>query len=91
MLQLFHLDVAKLDLDVAFAIASHVYCKYMFEMFHLFQTYVASVSSRCCKSRSRCCICCNGYIASVCSKMFHLFQTYVLIVSSGCCKSRCFG
>ena len=27
-------------------------CKYMFQIFHLFQTYVATVLSGCCKSRS---------------------------------------
>ena len=31
-------------------------------MFQLFQINVLSVSSGCCKSRSRYCICCNGYI-----------------------------
>jgi hypothetical protein len=35
--------------------------KCMFQVFHMFQTHVASVSSRCCKSRSRCCICCYDY------------------------------
>jgi hypothetical protein len=42
-------------------------------MFHLFQTYNASVLSRCC-------ICCSGYM--------HMFQTYVLIVSV-CCNRCC--
>jgi hypothetical protein len=35
-------------------------------MFHLFQTHVASVLSGCC-------ICCNGYVANVCSKCFICF------------------
>jgi hypothetical protein len=26
----------------------HVYCKCMFQMFHLFQTYIATILSRCC-------------------------------------------
>jgi hypothetical protein len=30
-------------------------------MFQMFQMYVTSVSYECCKSRSRCCICCNSY------------------------------
>jgi hypothetical protein len=37
------MDVAKADLDVAYvAMAIHVCCKYLFRMFHLRQTYVAS-------------------------------------------------
>jgi hypothetical protein len=56
MLQVFHIDVAKVDRNVAMTI--HVCCKRLFQMFHLFfQTYVASVfigmlyifSRKCCK------------------------------------------
>jgi hypothetical protein len=37
MLQVFHLDVVKVNRDVAYvAIAIHVCCKYLFQMFHLF-------------------------------------------------------
>jgi hypothetical protein len=45
MLQVFHMDVAKRDRDVAYvAMVVHVCCKRPFQMFHLpFQTYVASV------------------------------------------------
>ena len=45
MLQLFHLDVAKVNQDVAYVFAMVVYvcCKRLSPMFHLFfQTYVAS-------------------------------------------------
>jgi hypothetical protein len=50
--------VAKVDHDVAYvAMAIHVCFKY---------TYVASVLSRCCKSRSGCCI----YIYTCCKRMF---------------------
>jgi hypothetical protein len=35
-------------------------CKRMFQVFQMFQRYVASISYGCCKSRSRCCICFNG-------------------------------
>jgi hypothetical protein len=35
-------DVAKVDLDIIIAMAIHVCCKYIFRMFHLLQTYVAS-------------------------------------------------
>jgi hypothetical protein len=41
MFQVFLMDVAKVDGDVAMAI--YVCCKSLFKMFHLFQTYVASV------------------------------------------------
>jgi hypothetical protein len=41
--------------DVAYVlVAIHICCKWLFKMFHLFQTYVASVLS------GRC-ICCSGY------------------------------
>jgi hypothetical protein len=46
MLQVFHLDVAKVDLDVAYVFATD------FKGFQVFQTYVASVSAVldvCCK------------------------------------------
>jgi hypothetical protein len=41
----FHMDVAKVDQDVAYvAMGGHVCCKRLFLMFHLFfQTHVASV------------------------------------------------
>jgi hypothetical protein len=77
--QVFRMDVAKVDSDVAMTI--HVCCKNFLKMFHLFQTYVASVITRCC-------ICCNGYVVSVYSKCFIYFQTHVAIVSSECCKSK---
>jgi uncharacterized membrane protein (DUF485 family) len=45
MLQVFHLDVAKVDLDIAYvAMAIHA-------CFICFQTYVSNVSSKCFKSR----------------------------------------
>jgi hypothetical protein len=49
-------------------------------MFYLFQTHVSS-------ALSRCCICCNDYVANVCSKCF-IFQTYVAIVLAKYCKNR---
>jgi hypothetical protein len=48
-------------------------CKYMFQVFHVFQTYAVNVSSKCFKSRSWCCTCCNGY--TTCFKCFIYFQT----------------
>jgi hypothetical protein len=43
MLQVFYLYVAYVALTI------YVYCKCMFQMFLLFQTYVLSVLSGCCK------------------------------------------
>jgi hypothetical protein len=45
MLQVFHVDVAKVDQNVSYvAMVVHVCCKLLFPMFELFfQTYVASV------------------------------------------------
>ena len=45
MLQVFYIDVAKVDRDVAYvAMVVHVCCKLLFSVFHiLFLTYVASV------------------------------------------------
>jgi hypothetical protein len=45
MLQMFRIDVVKVDRDIAYvAMAIHVCCKHLFQMFHLFfQMYVASV------------------------------------------------
>ena len=62
ILQVFHLGVAKVDLDVAFvAMATHVCCKCMFEIFNRFQKYVTIASSGCCKSILGCCTCYDGY------------------------------
>ena len=41
---MFHMDVAKVDRDVAYvASVSEACCKRLFKMFYLFQTYVAGV------------------------------------------------
>jgi hypothetical protein len=63
----FYTDVVKIDRDVAYvATAIHVCFKCMFQLFHLFQMYVASVSSVCYKIRFGCCI----YICMVASVCF---------------------
>ena len=57
MLQLFHLDVAEVDLDVTYvATVIHECFKHMFQVFHLFQMYVVNISSKCFKSTSGCCM-----------------------------------
>jgi molybdopterin/thiamine biosynthesis adenylyltransferase len=54
MLQVLHLDVAKVDLNVTYvAMAIHACFKCIFQIFHLLQTYVTSVSFGCFKGRSR--------------------------------------
>jgi hypothetical protein len=50
-------------------------------MFQVFQTHVANVLSRCCKIRSRCCICCCEY-----TLMFQAYVSSVSSVSDVCCK-----
>jgi hypothetical protein len=85
MLQMFHMDIAKVDQDVASV--SEACCKRLFKMFHLFQTYVARVLYLD-----------VTHVLHVCYKsmfkMFQLFQSYVALsvfmlqiasVLSGCC------
>jgi hypothetical protein len=70
-------------------------------MFQMFQRYVASILYGCCKSRSRCCICCKcfrgmvqAFIQNVLSCMLqavfiwmlHMFHTYVSVL----CYNKCF-
>jgi hypothetical protein len=64
-----YIDVAKVDRDIAHdVIAIHVCFKCMFQMFYLFQTYVTSILSGCCKSRCRCYI--YMHVASIYFKCF---------------------
>ena len=71
-------------------------CKLMFQVFQLFHMYVSIVSCGCCKSRSGCCICCNGYTLMLQTffPISHLFfrckcvYLDVAYVSLICC--RCF-
>ena len=77
MLQVLHMDVAKVDRDVArVAIDIHVCYKRLFEIFHLFQMHVASVLSVCC----------------ICfTQMLHVFVPNVLFVLDVCCSKFFFG
>jgi hypothetical protein len=93
----FYIDVAKVDRDVAHvAMPIHICFKCTFQMFHLYQVYVASVSSEYCKSRSGCCI--YMHVASVCFKCFRcfirmlqVFRQYVAYVCNDFqVFSRCF-
>jgi hypothetical protein len=76
MLQLFHMDVAKADRDVAYvAIVVHACCKLLFSMFHLFFSDgccecvyldVAYVSHICCKFLPGCCVCFAMFFQVLC-------------------------
>jgi hypothetical protein len=47
--------------------------KRLFQVFQMFQRYIASVLYRCCKSKLGCYTCCNG-ISSICPKYFICFR-----------------
>jgi hypothetical protein len=86
-----HTHVAKVDQDVAYnayvASVSDKFCKHLFKIFHLFQTYIASV------------LICMFYIfyTYIARVFFICFQSYVLasvfmlqvaIVLSGCTTTQ---
>jgi hypothetical protein len=81
----FYIGVVKIDQNVAHvAIDIHLYFKCIFKLFHLFQKYIASVSSACCKSRSGCCI--YMHVASVCfSEVFSCLKRMFNVFLFGCC------
>jgi hypothetical protein len=69
----------------------------MFKVFQLFQMYVSIVSCGCCKSRSGCCICCNGCtrvlqasipnVSSIfCTCILHVFHLSSFVYCN-CCIS----
>jgi len=67
VLQVFHTDIAKVHRDVAYAASvSEACCKRLFKVFHLFQTYVASVLIWMLHMF-------HTYVARVCSKCFNCF------------------
>jgi hypothetical protein len=84
MLQVLYIDVAKVDRDIAHVLmAIHVCFKCMLQMLHLFQTYVASVLSRCCKSRFGCCI--YMHVVSICFRCFiRMLQEFHLDAADVC-------
>jgi hypothetical protein len=77
MVQVFCIDVAKVDRNVAIAI--HVCFKCRIQIFHLFQTYVASILSGCCK----CLKCFHLFVASIFIWMFAMAIHVVLSFFSG--------
>ena len=72
ILQVFYVDVVKVDRDVAYiTMVIHVCCERLFQMFQLVQTYVARVLSVCC----------------ICfTLMLLVFHPDVVYVSHICCK-----
>jgi hypothetical protein len=73
MLQVFHMDVAKVDRDLAYvASVSEACCKHLFKVFHLFQMYAADVLIWMLHRFQQ-------YVARVCSKCFSCFISYVAV------------
>jgi hypothetical protein len=93
MLQVFHMDVTKVDREVAYvAMVVHMYCKLLFPIFqlqtydasvfiwmlHMFYTYVVSVFILMLHMF-------HTYVVSVFIWMLHMFHAYVASILSGCC------
>jgi hypothetical protein len=56
--------------------------------FKCFQRYVASVSYGCCKSRSKCCTCCNGCTRMLQAPVLNVSSVFLRMLQaciSGCC------
>jgi len=91
MLQLFRMDVAKVDRDVAYVVmVVHICCKLLFSMFHLFffkhmlQVYLFG----CCICFTRvtivvsgCCISVFASVSDICFKCFICLLLYVASVT----------
>jgi hypothetical protein len=84
LFQVFHLDVVKVDLDVAYvATTKYIYCKPMFQVFRcMLQIFHLNVS----KVDLGVPHAANGYTRMF--QVFHYLHTYVAHVSCGCFKSR---
>jgi hypothetical protein len=90
MLQVLYIDVGKIDQDVTYVVmAMHVCFKCILQMLYLFQTYVVSVLSECCRSRSECCM--SIHVASICFQVFscvsyiclQVFHLYIIYICNG--------
>jgi hypothetical protein len=81
MMQMVHFDVLKVDLGVAYVAMTIPACfKHTFQVFHLFQTYIANVSSGCFKSRSSLA---HVAAAPVASRLPQDFGSYLMLSSLG--------
>jgi hypothetical protein len=70
------------NLDVAYvAMVIHVYCKCMFQTFHLFYTYVASVLSGCPYVMLQASIQNVSYISDVCCRYVYLDVAVAIHIS----------
>jgi hypothetical protein len=86
-LQVLHTDVVKVDQDVAHvAIAIHVCCKRLFEMFHPFQTRVARVlSGRCiCFTQIL-----HAFVLNVSFVSYAYYSEFLLCCRQGEASRRC--
>jgi hypothetical protein len=97
MLQVFYVDIVKVDRDIAYvAMVVHVCCKLLFPMFHLFSNVcckcvyldVVYVSHTCCK-----CFICILRVFSMVSSVFQMFLKCFIrmfqvfnLSSDVCCK-----
>jgi hypothetical protein len=78
MLQVFHMDVVKVDLNVAYVASVYWICfRCLLKMIHLLQIYAVNVLSGCC-------ICCSGY-----TYMLQVYIPNVLSALDICCR-KCF-
>jgi hypothetical protein len=84
LFQVFHLDVVKVDLDVAYvAMTKYTYCKSMFQVFRrMLQMFHLNVS----KVDLGVAHIANGYTRMF--QMFHCLHTYVADILCECFKSR---
>ena len=75
---MFHMDVAKVDRDVAHIVmVVHVYCKHPFQMFLIcFQTYVASILFGCCICFTHMLQMFYPYVAYVLQSLFKCFKVF---------------
>ena len=106
MLEVFRMDVAKVDRNGAYAsMAIHACCKSLFQKFCLFLRHILQVFYLDVAYVSRICCVCFIWILHMLATAFKCFQafcmcfrymlqvlfyTYVASVSSECCKSRSF-
>jgi hypothetical protein len=51
-------------------------------IFHVFRMYIAIISCGCCKSRSRCCTCCNSCVRMLQRFVFNVSLVFFMYVAS---------
>jgi hypothetical protein len=98
VLQVFHIDVPKVDRDITYvAMISHTCCKRVFQMFHLFFRSMLQVClfwvcypnvTYVLQWIFKCFLDVFANVLDACFKCFIRLQTYVANISSECFKSR---